>query len=408
MYIERRAWQWIDWALFGIITSGLAIGILYLAAMPELGNLTSHIFAILAALVCYFTILIFWHPGYTHLWGLSIAALFTSGIFEIYLSWRFGEIISVVTVPLLVLGFHSKSKQLLFNMAAFVLGIPILEAFLLRGTEMYFTSLVSRSLNALMLLAMGFGIQRMWVSHYGVKRLYEENLRVYRLVQEQNKALEQYANQVEKLTLVEERNRLARELHDTVGHTFTSVIMGMDAVSYLMETAPDKAREKLDVLRQVTRNGLEEVRRSIHQIAPPTDEGTFLQQMSRLAHEFSVHTGTQVKLRSAGEECELPKQVQLTMIRCLQEALTNAKRHGHASAIEIVMEYGDKKFTLTVSDDGDGAETITTGFGLSAMRERLSALQGQLHVSSVKDEGLSVVCTVPIRRTQASPAVNPS
>ena len=61
---------------------------------------------------------------------------------------------------------------------------------------------------------------------------------------------------------------MARELHDTVGHTFTSVIMGMDAVSYLIEAAPDKAKEKLDVLRNVTRNGLEEVRRSIHQMVP--------------------------------------------------------------------------------------------------------------------------------------------
>jgi signal transduction histidine kinase len=399
MYIERRAWQWVDWALFGILTSGLTIGLLYLGTIPGMGSLFSRVIIISWALLCYFITLVFWRPGYTHLWGLPLSILITSGSLELYLSLKSGEAISVITVSLLIVGFHSKGKQLMFNGIAFIVALPLMEALLLMpNNQIDFPLIINRALNMGLLLAIGFGIQRLWFSHYGVKQLYEENLRVYRLVQEQNKALEQYANQVEKLTLVEERNRLARELHDTVGHTFTSVIMGMDAVSYLMETSPDKAREKLDVLRQVTRSGLEEVRRSIHQIAPPSDEGTFMQQMARLAHEFALHTGTQVKIKPYGDECELPKQLELTMIRCLQEALTNAKRHGQASTVDIRMDYGEKKFTLTITDNGTGSDEIETGFGLTAMKERLGSLQGTLEINSIKGTGLTVICSVPIRR----------
>lgn len=400
MIIERRAWQWVDWALFGILTSGLAIGLLFLISSPGLGSLNFRLMIALWGLIGYITIFIFWRPGYTHLWGLPFSVLLTIGILELYISWKVDESINVVTVPLIVLGFHSKGKQLLFNIAVYIFALPILGDFLTNSGPLNFPIVINKALNSAMLLGIGFGIQRLWVSHYGVRQLYEENMKVYRLVQEQNKALEQYANQIEKLTLVEERNRLARELHDTVGHTFTSVIMGMDAVSYLMEVAPDKAREKLDVLRQVTRNGLEEVRRSIHQIAPPVEEGSFTAQLSRVAHEFSIHTGTQIQVQPSGEEYELSRHLQLTLIRCLQEALTNAKRHGQAALVQVRLEYEEQRFVLSISDNGIGAEEIESGFGLTSMKERLASIQGTLQITAAKGHGTTVICSVPIRGPQ--------
>lgn len=398
MIIERRAWQWVDWALFGIITSGLGIGLLYLGNAPELGGWGVKISVISAMIACYFFFLIFWRPGYTHVTLLPVAALVSSGMLELFLTWRSGEeLISATTVQLIVLGFHGKCKQLVFNIAVFVVALPTFEALYLLDTTNVFPLLISRSLNSALLLGVGYAIQKMYLSHYGMKQLYDENLRVYRLLKEQNKALEQYSNQVEKLTLVEERNRLARELHDTVGHTFTSVIMGMDAVSYLLEVAPDKARAKLDVLRQVARDGLDEVRRNIHEIAPPSEDGTFIQQIESLAREFSLHTGTQVTLKVTGAEYSLSTQAQLTLTRCLQEALTNAKRHGLAAVVEAGLEYTDRQVILTIADNGVGTEQIQAGFGLTAMRERLEALQGSLSFTSAKDQGSTLTCTVPTR-----------
>lgn len=402
MNIERRAWQWLDWSMFGFLTFFLAIGILYASFGTIPFDIKGRLLVSFCLFVCYYAVLLFWRPGYTHRWGLPLAVLLTSGSLELYLVSVLQDYFTIVALQLILVGFHAKCKQIIFNAAAFVVFLPIAEGFLMQGPDGFNLSYtISHSLNSVLLLAIGYSIQRVWLSHYGIKQLYEENLKVYRLVQEQNKALEQYANQIEQMTLVEERNRLARELHDTVGHTFTSVIMGMDAVSYLMDTAPEKAKEKLDVLRQVTRNGLEEVRRSIHQIAPPPEEGTLPQQLTRLAEDFSNHTGTAVSISTTGEECELSRHVQLILIRCLQESITNAKRHGQAENIRIGLEYGEKRFFLTIVDNGSGSDNVEAGFGLTSMRERLASVQGILEVTSSAGQGTRVVCSVPLRRTIA-------
>ncbi len=400
MVIERRAWQWLDWVMLGVLTSGLAIGLLYIATIPQLTGFPERAGYMLALLVCYFAPLLFWHPGYTHLWALPFSVLVTSGLFSVFVTFKYGEMANLVTVALLLLGFHSRNCYILMvNIFLYVLGLPILLLWMVYPDGFDLATAITACLNSGILLGLGLGIHKIWYSHYSVKQLYEENLRVYRLVQEQNRVLEQYSSQVEKLTVAEERNRMSRELHDTVGHTFTTVIMGMDAVSYLLEVNPAVAREKLDVLRQVARNGLEEVRRNIHQMAPPEEEGSFAAQLEQMAKDFGVNTGTEIHLTTSGEEYELPRQAQLTMIRCLQEALTNSKRHGQASSIRIHADYAPSRYTLTISDDGIGSGDVQPGFGLSAMEDRLSALQGRLQVLPSAQKGITVVCSIPILRS---------
>lgn len=399
MVIERRAWQWMDWVMLGVLTSGLAVGLLYVLTVPQLVGYPERIGYMLALLVCYFAPLLFWHPGYTHLWALPLSVLATSGVLTLFITYRYGEITNLFTVALLLLGFHSRGCYiLLMNILLFVLAIPMLQVWIASPGDFELAAMITCSVNAAITLGLGLGIHKIWYAHYSVKQLYEENLRVYRLVQEQNRVLEQYSSQVEKLTVAEERNRMSRELHDTVGHTFTTVIMGMDAVSYLLEVNPSIAREKLDVLRQVARSGLEEVRRNIHQMSPPEEEGSFSAQLEQMARDFGANTGTEIELSTSGELYELPRQAQLTMIRCLQEALTNSKRHGQASAVRIHTDYAANRYTLTISDDGIGGGDVQPGFGLTAMEDRLSALQGRLQVLPSAQKGITVVCSIPIQK----------
>ena len=100
------------------------------------------------------------------------------------------------------------------------------------------------------------------------------------------------------------------------------------------------------------------------------------QQLTRLANEFALHTGTQVRFTTVGEEFEIPKQTKLSLIRCLQESLTNAKRHGRASSIEVTLTYSDGLVDIRIEDDGIGTEQLKVGFGINAMQERIFALQG--------------------------------
>jgi signal transduction histidine kinase len=393
--VERRKWHWVDWALFGILTSWMMVGLMEFISRPELIPGVSLAAVCMFVLVCYSVPFIFWRPGYVNRTGFPISILMTSGALEIYLTIVTHSSIGISTIPIILIGFLATIGTVWWTIPVFLIGSPIFKAFYL-GIDYPFDHLIEDIFVRALVFGLGFFLQRILNANTRIRRLLEENRKQYQLIREQNKGLEQYSRQVEKLTLLEERNRMARELHDTVGHTFTSVIMGMDAVSYLVKSDPDKALTKLDVLREVTRNGLEEVRHSIHSIARSEDEGTLSQQLARLANEFAVHTGTRIGIRTEGNEAEVSKQAQLTLSRCLQESLTNAKRHGHAQVVMVCLAFDRHGLQLRVEDDGVGFAALAPGFGLKAMQERISALQGTLEVTSSPGAGTRVLCAIPL------------
>ena len=222
------------------------------------------------------------------------------------------------------------------------------------------------------------------------------------VIKQKNEVLEQYSRQVENMTLLTERSRLARELHDTVGHTFTSVIIGMDALGYLIDSSPEEAKANLRELLVVTRQGLDETRKAIHQMGAD-DSGSLAVSIARMAKEFARHTGTVVELKQKGQvtELSLSQAARLTLTRCLQESLTNAKKHGGATEITVTLENRADRLWLQIADNGTGVEQLVPGFGLKAMRERLSVLHGTLETFSRPWEGggTLIVCSLPLGRT---------
>lgn len=392
--IQKRPWHGVEWSLFIVLTGSVLLGLLYaLLHMNEYEH--GNIFLTIAALLLSYGVpFLFWRPNYINSTCYPISVLLTGIPLQIYLSWMQEDAYLTINCPLMVIGFLTDRKNAWWAVPISLVAMPVAYFFILhRG--MGVGELFSIILNGVLFFAIGLSLQRVVTSNEKTEKLLAENQRQYYLIHEQNNALEQYANQIEQLTLLEERNRMARELHDTVGHTFTSVIMGMDAVSYLIEAAPDKAKEKLDVLRGVTRNGLEEVRRSIHQMVPKEGDMLLSQQLTRLANEFALHTGTQIRFTTVGEEFEIPKQTKLSLIRCLQESLTNAKRHGRATSVDITLNYTDDGVGLRIEDDGVGTEQLKVGFGINAMQERIFALQGTLQVSSAVGQGTVVECSIP-------------
>ena len=220
------------------------------------------------------------------------------------------------------------------------------------------------------------------------------------IIKDQNQTLELYARQIEELAIVEERNRIARELHDTVGHTFTSTILGMEAVYYQMDASPAAARDSLKQLIDYARTGFTDVRRNIHQMAVYEDERSLSKSLAKISDDFGVHTGTRVVVEISGEEPDrlsASEAVRVTLIRCLQEALTNAKRHGHATEIAVKLSYAPGQIAMTVIDNGIGQDHIETGFGLNAMNNRIASLNGTLEIRSQVNQGTSVACTIPLK-----------
>ncbi|MGG1553576.1 sensor histidine kinase [Paenibacillus ferrarius] len=398
--VQRRPWHGVEWSLFIVLTGANLLGLLYTLLHIREHSLQVTLLTIGAILLAYGAPFLFWRPNYTHAMWYPIAVLVAGVPQQFYLAWMEQDLLLIINCPLMVVGFLTDRKNAWWTAPVFMVGMPNVY-FNLLHSDMGIGQLFSFILNASLFFAIGLSLQRVVTSNEHTEKLLAENQRQYRLIHEQNNALEQYANQIEQMTLVEERSRMARELHDTVGHTFTSVIMGMDAVSYLMEASPEMARQKLDVLRDVTRAGLEEVRRSIHQMAPREGDSLLSQQLMRLANEFALHTGTQIRFDTRGDEFDLPKMTKLSLIRCLQESLTNAKRHGGAGQIAVELAFADDHIRLQVADNGAGSDQIKAGFGIAAMQERIAALHGMLQVDSQAGEGTTVTCTIPARRLSA-------
>lgn len=216
-------------------------------------------------------------------------------------------------------------------------------------------------------------------------------------IRKQNALLEQYMSQIERITLAEERNRLSSELHDTVGHAYTSIIMGMETLR--TELATEMGIQRLDSLLEMGRKSIEDVRGYLHQMDSPYQSPSLIQSLQNLGTEFQEHAQVNVSFRAYGEEYELSRQAKIAFIRCLQESLTNAVRHGQGTEIIVSLQFEQQYTRLEVQDNGKGNVEWQEGFGMNAMKERAMNLQGQLSVYTKPDEGMLVTCTIP-RQTE--------
>jgi len=217
------------------------------------------------------------------------------------------------------------------------------------------------------------------------------------VIRKQNAVLEQYMSQIERITLAEERNRLSSELHDTVGHAYTSIIMGMETLR--TDLATEMGVQRLDSLLEMGRNSIEDVRGYLHQMDPQCQSPSLIQSLQNLGAEFQEHAQVDVSFRTFGEEYQLSRQAKIAFIRCLQESLTNAVRHGQGTEIIVSLQFEQQFTRLEVQDNGKGNVEWQEGFGMNTMKERAMNLQGQLSVYTKPEEGMLVTCTIP-RQTE--------
>ena len=123
-----------------------------------------------------------------------------------------------------------------------------------------------------------------------------------------------------------------------LGHSFISYILGLDAVLYLMESNPSEAKKKIEQLRDYASVNLDQIRETIHEIGTETDI-SLTSNFSAIIDEFSKYTNTKVSMEIVGEEYVLLHSIRMALLRCLQEGLTNAKRHGNATDIAIILSF---------------------------------------------------------------------
>ena len=200
-----------------------------------------------------------------------------------------------------------------------------------------------------------------------------------------------------------ERERLARELHDTVAQGFISVVTQLESAEQALEEQPGAglARDRITTARETARASLGELRRSVRALRPDLLESSSLAAaLQQLVTRWSAETGIPGELRTTGDPVALHPDAELALLRIAQEALTNVGRHARASRVVLTLSYLQDTVTLDVDDDGvgfDGAARLHAdgGFGLIVMRERVEAAGGALAVESMPGQGTTIAASVP-------------
>ncbi len=199
-----------------------------------------------------------------------------------------------------------------------------------------------------------------------------------------------------------ERNRMAREIHDTLAQSFAGVSVQLELVSQLLaHSQPNAAGQQLDRTRAYVREGLAEARRSIWDLRAITAQNTLPTRLTHLVEQARTPS-LSIRLNIGGTYREIPSSVESELLRIAQEALTNTQRHANATKVNVDLRYDPTSLYLSIADDGTGFDPSTIShssnghFGLQGMRERAAQINAQLNIASSLNHGTTITLDVPI------------
>ncbi|MBI2841313.1 MAG: sensor histidine kinase [Acidobacteria bacterium] len=206
-----------------------------------------------------------------------------------------------------------------------------------------------------------------------------------------------------RVAVLNERNRIAREIHDSLGQQLAGVVTHLEAAKHIIGGSPETARSYVDRACTLAREGIEEARRSIWALRPRTlEESDLPGALAVLAKRIAEGTNTRVQVCVTGAAVGLSEEIDISLLRAAQEAATNAMKHARATEIRIELAYAADRVVLSVCDDGRGFsdrdrfDSRGSGFGLKGMRERIEESSGRTSVSSCAGGGTEIAISVPI------------
>jgi signal transduction histidine kinase len=213
---------------------------------------------------------------------------------------------------------------------------------------------------------------------------------------EANRALREYAAQSEELATARERNRIAREIHDGLGHYLTTIHMQIQAARGILESDRPRADATLAKAQQLAQEALGDVRRSVAALrAAPAGREPLAAALAELA-EAARDAGQPTTFTVLGAARPLDPQEEQALYRAAQEGLTNARKHAQAARTTLTLDFGSPNVVrLTVADDGRGANSTDGGFGLVGLRERVQMVGGSLALHTARGAGLTLIVEVP-------------
>lgn len=232
-----------------------------------------------------------------------------------------------------------------------------------------------------------------------VSVLAERERRQHAELSQAHHRLQRHATTVEQLAISRERNRLARDLHDTLAHSLSAITVQLEALRTLMTNDPQSAQELVQDISALARRGLEESRQAIQALRSDPVEtlglaGAIREQLRTLRARAGIHA----ELGVAGNPQDLTAAENEGLYRIAEEALSNIERHASAKQVKVQLAFGVDRTDLVIQDDGTGFDSSTVGpdsFGLTGMRERAEILGATLDVNTAPGQGTEVWCSLP-------------
>ncbi len=208
--------------------------------------------------------------------------------------------------------------------------------------------------------------------------------------------LKETSMELEDITVLRERNRIAREIHDTVGHTLTTVLLELEVGERLIPVDPAMATAKMKLAKSQIRKGLNDIRASVETLNSGNEMLDFISSMKLLIHETMLHGNIYIRYQIDEMPQLAPKQ-EKALYRALQEGITNGIRHGKSTTFVFNLKKTEKRIEFFLQDNGIGAEQLIPGFGLTTMEERIKELGGIFSIDSKSGEGCLIRISLPLQ-----------
>ncbi|MEA3326918.1 MAG: sensor histidine kinase [Chloroflexota bacterium] len=314
-------------------------------------------------------------------------------IYELSLVMASWQLVPILFIPLIMVAWQYNFKAVVGYVAASTL-LDVAVFLTLLNVNRIFISAISvvgvLMTRTLTFLVVGFLVSRM----IAAQRLHHHEL------QRANQQLLGYAMTLEQLTTTRERNRLARELHDTLAHTLSGLAVQLAAIKTIWDKDEISAREKLDDAIKTTRSGLNETRRALKSLrASPLEDLGLCLAVQDLAKTAADRCGAVLKLDVQEIPIEIPPDFRQAFYRAAQEALENIVRHSKAEHITLKMAYSDDILSLQINDDGIGfnpQHLDADTYGLPGLQERAELIGGQCVIDSHPEKGTTIQFTAGV------------
>ncbi|HRJ42253.1 MAG TPA: sensor histidine kinase, partial [Caldilineaceae bacterium] len=236
------------------------------------------------------------------------------------------------------------------------------------------------------------------------QRARDESQRILAELTDAHVRLQRYAEQAESLAVAEERNRLSREMHDTLGHRLTVSIVQLEGAGRLLERDRQRAGQMVQTVREQLVEGLAELRTTLAALRDSGVGPSLTKSLQTLASEYTQATALPVYLSLPRDLLALDEARRMTLYRAAQEGLTNTQRHAGANAVWLELQETESGLTLEVEDDGIGLppEGIRPGIGLRGMQERAQQLGGTLDIGVSSRGGVGLRLWLPLGEERAN------